>query len=97
MNIRETVVDNIEYSTFTDVQLVAIIFENSELKMFSGNTFNGMNKGILLKKGSIAIISDSVFVNLVQNIKSGSIYESNIATDGSAISKYILITAFRNH
>jgi hypothetical protein len=91
------VVNNIEYSSFTDVQLVAIIFDNSELQMFSGNTFNGMNKGILLKEGSIAIISDSTFFNMVQNIKDGTIYESNIASDGSAIGKQISIISFRNH
>jgi hypothetical protein len=97
INIRGSKVENIEYWEFTDVQLVAIIFDNSELKKSSGNTFNGMNKGILLQSGSIWVISDSVFVNMVQNIKDGLIYQSNIATDGSAIGKQILIITFRNH
>jgi hypothetical protein len=85
MNIRETVVDNFSDSNFTENQLVVIIFEQSQLKSFSGNTFDSMNKGLKIIKQTTGIIADSFFTNMVQNIKEGSIYQSNIGTDGSAI------------
>lgn len=85
--IRETVVDSIQNSEFTDNQLITIVFEKSNLKMFTGNTFNGMNKAIQFKKSSTGVIANSFFYNMIQNIKDGSFYQSNIATDGSAIGK----------
>jgi len=91
------VVEIIEDSIFTDNQLITILFEHSQLNYFARNTFNGINKAIKLFKNSTGLVQDSIFLNMVQNIRDGSIYQSNIATDGSAIGKLILAYAFRNH
>lgn len=89
MNIRETVVDNISNSNFTENQLLVIIFEQSELRSFTQNRFDSLNKGMQIKKNSHGIIADSIFTNMVQNIKEGTIYQSNVASDGSAIGSFL--------
>ena len=85
INIRETVVDNIANSSFVKSQLLVIIFANSQLKSSTGNTFSAMNKGIQFINNSTGMVANSVFVKMVQNITEGSVYQSKLSSDGSAI------------
>ena len=55
-----------------------------------------MNKAIKIFKNSTGSVQNSVFLNMIQNIRDGSIYQSKIATDGSAIGKLMLAYTFRN-
>jgi hypothetical protein len=87
INIRETTVDNIQNSEFANSQLAVMHFEKSKLKNFSGNSFDAMNKALKFTKGSVGVITNSIFKNMVQKVKEGSIYESRVISDGSAIGK----------
>jgi len=70
---------------FTNNQLRTLILEQSVLASSINNTFDGINKGIKFDKKSIGKIQDSIFLNMIQDIREGSIYQSNIVGDGSAI------------
>jgi hypothetical protein len=96
IHFTECVVESITDSYFFDVQPFAIGFTNTEVKDFSNNIFDGMNRGVRFSKQSTAIISNTTFMNLKQNIREGDIYFSQINYSGSAISKFILQLKFRN-
>ena len=81
----QTTVNLIENSVFTNNQLRTLILEQSVLASSINNTFDGINKGIKFDKKSIGKIQDSIFLNMIQDIREGSIYQSNIVGDGSAI------------
>ena len=79
------IVNEISRWNFTETQLRVFIFQNTLVKIFDSNLINGMNKGILFTDGSVGPITNSTISNMVQNIKSGTIYQSSIGSDGSAI------------
>ena len=64
-----------------------MLFESSTVNQFSGNIFDAINRGIQFDKNSNGTITDSIFQNMVQDIRDGDLYNSNIVNDGSAIGK----------
>jgi hypothetical protein len=95
ISMRETLVNTIEDCTFYDNQPLIFNFLHSQFNKFERNSFDGMNKAIRAIKQTVGNIKDSSFVGMVQNVKSGDIYQSNIISDGSAIGKTYTIT-YRN-
>ena len=85
------IVNEISRWNFTETQLRVFIFQNTLVKIFDSNLINRMNKGILFTDGSVGPITNSTISNMVQNIKSGTIYLSNISSDGSAIGNFRII------
>jgi hypothetical protein len=90
IHFTECVVESITDSYFFDVQPFALAFTNTEVKNFNNNIFDGMNRGVKFDKQSTAIISNTTFMNMKQNIREGDIYFSEILHSGSAIGKFIL-------
>jgi hypothetical protein len=90
IHFTECVVESFTDSYFFDVQPFALIFTETEVKHFSNNTFDGMNRGVRFNDQSTAIISNTTFKNMQQNIREGDIYFSQIYYSGSAIGKFIL-------
>jgi nitrous oxidase accessory protein NosD len=90
IHFTECVVESFTDSYFFDVQPFALAFTNTEVKDFSNNTLDGMNRGVRFNKQSTAIISNTTFKNMQQNIREGDIYFSQIYYSGSAIGKFIL-------
>lgn len=95
INIRETSVETIEDCIFYDNQPLVFLFQESQLNNFQRNSFDGMNKAIKASQRSVGVIKDSNFLNMVQNIKSGDIYQPEIVSDGSGIGKACFVT-YRN-
>jgi hypothetical protein len=87
IHMRETVVESIQNSDFINSQLAVMHFENSQLKSSFGNSFDAMNKALKFTGGSTGVVTNSTFKNMVQKIKEGSIYQSRVNSDGSAIGK----------
>ena len=83
--INGWVIEEISRWNFTETQLRVFIFQNTLVKIFDSNLINRMNKGILFTDDSVGSITNSTISNMVQNIKSGTIYQSSIGSDGSAI------------
>ena len=87
IKIRETIITNVQNSYFYHNQLFVMLFESSTVNQFSGNIFDAINRGIQFDKNSNGTITDSIFQNMVQDIRDGDLYNSNIVNDGSAIGK----------
>jgi hypothetical protein len=85
IQITETTVKNIADSSFSECQLIVIIFKASNVLSFTGNTFDGFNKALSFEKKTNGTISNSIFKNFVQNVRDGVLFQSNIVSDGSAI------------
>jgi nitrous oxidase accessory protein NosD len=90
IHFTECVVESFTDSYFFDVQPFALIFTETEVKHFSNNIFDGMNRGVKFEDQSTATISNNTFKNMQQNIREGDIYFSQIFYSGSAIGKFIL-------
>lgn len=88
MNFRNCIIDRITKSNFTESQLQVMIFVNTLVKEISDTLFDGMNKGLKFMANSNATITNSTFKNMVQNIKEGRLYFSQIQTQGGAIGKH---------
>ena len=89
--LNEWTVDEISGWNFTETQLRVFSFQQTKLMKFDSNLLNTMNKGIQFTKGSVGSITNTTISNMIQNIKSGALYQSMISSDGSAIGIYILI------
>ena len=68
INFRKTVVENISDSFFIDSQLITMIFDKSTLKSFTGNTLNGMYKGLQFIRNSNGTVSNSIITNMIQKV-----------------------------
>ena len=90
-------VDEISNSNFTETEYRVFVFQNTIVKKFDSNLLNTMNKGIQFIAGSVGSITNTTISNMVQNIKSGTLYQSNISSDGSAIGKYLKFYKYRNY
>lgn len=85
---KNSVVESITDSKFSEIQFFALGFSNTVVKEFRNNTFDGMNRGIQIKLNSQVNISNVTIRNMKQNIKQGSLYFSDIKSSGSAISEF---------
>ena len=69
INFKKAIAENIEDSYFIDSQLITIIFDNSVLKSFTGNTLNGMYKGLQFIRNSNGTVSNSIITGMIQKVK----------------------------
>ena len=92
-----SVIEEISNCSFTLTQPIAFVFQSTLLKKFDHNLLNLLNKGIRLTSGSIGYITNTKIMNMVQNFTSGSLYQSNINSDGSAIGKNLKLYIYRNN
>ena len=69
INFKKTIAENIVDSYFIDSQLITIIFDNSVLKSFTGNTLNGMYKGLQFIRNSNGTVSNSIITGMIQKVK----------------------------
>ena len=88
-NFRDCVIESISNSNFIESQLLVLMFRNTLVKEFTHNTLDSMNRGIKIMSGSNATITNTVFKNMVQNIKESKLYYSEIKRKGSAIGMYL--------
>ena len=70
-------------------QLITLVVEHSKIYSFTRNVFDGFNKGVKFHTNSSGTISDSIFMNMIQDIKENTIYQSNVVSDGSAIGEFL--------
>ena len=68
INFRKTVVESISDSFFIDSQLITMIFDKSTLKSFTGNTLNGMYKGLQFIRNSNGTVLNSIITNMIQKV-----------------------------
>ena len=64
---RDSTIDYIKNSMFTNSQLITFVFISSNLTSFDNNTMSGVNKGIKFSNNWNATITNSNFINFVQN------------------------------
>ena len=88
IEFRKSTVETIKNSLFEETQLSVFVFRNTNVSSFANNTINGINRGISVLSNSNMVISNSIFQNLVQNIKEEQLYQENIIHGGSAIGNF---------
>ena len=60
---------------------------NTNVTVFTNNTLDGINRGLKIYQNSNVKISNSMFKNMVQNIKQEDLYVSDIIDTGSGLGK----------
>ena len=76
IEFRKSTVDIIKNSLFKETQLSVFVFRNTNVSIFTNNTLDGINRGISVLSNSNVNISNSIFKNLVQNIKREQLYQA---------------------
>ena len=65
---RQSTAESVQDSYFIDSQLFTMIFDNSVLKSFTGNTLNGMYMGLQFVRNSTGTVSNSIITNMIQEV-----------------------------
>jgi hypothetical protein len=89
INFRFSAVKLIKNCIFEMTQYAVMRFGSSSLAEYTNNTMNGINRGIIFISGSNGTITNSLFTNMVQNVKEGNVYISSITRSGAAIGRHI--------
>lgn len=74
-------------STYSESQFIVFHFRETNVTEFSNNTLNSMYKGIKITDSTVSI-SNTTIKGMVQNEQSGSVIQSKLTQDGSAIRKF---------
>jgi hypothetical protein len=62
-----------------------MLFTGSTVDKFENNILDGIYKGLKIEKQSVIHISNSTFMNFIQNEQEGDTLQSILYQDGSAI------------
>ena len=91
-HIHSTHIASLEDSIFTNNLPLVFYIDGSQIDSFTRNTLTGMARGLRISEDSTAVISNSVFFDMLQLVKEGDTYKSHVFDDGSAIGIIYFLT-----
>ena len=84
---RSSTIDMMRNCYFQESQLNVMEMRNTNVTVFTNNTLDGINRGLKIYQNSNVKISNSMFKNMVQNIRQEDLYVSDIIDTGSGLGK----------